>query len=102
MSNIQNKNSRIKIPFPKSINLNSDNFFFWNLEFFIRNLKIITIFAPSNKRNQDFADMVKLVDMPDLGSGAARRVGSSPIIRTESPNASLDFFYLKKQNPLIS
>jgi hypothetical protein len=26
---------------------------------------------------------VKLVDMPDLGSGAARRVGSSPIIRTE-------------------
>ncbi len=32
---------------------------------------------------QDFADMVKLVDMPDLGSGAARRVGSSPIIRTK-------------------
>jgi hypothetical protein len=31
--------------------------------------------------------MVKLVDMPDLGSGAARRVGSSPIIRTETaPN----------------
>lgn len=30
-----------------------------------------------------FADMVKLVDMPDLGSGAARRVGSSPIIRTK-------------------
>ena len=28
--------------------------------------------------------MVKLVDMPDLGSGAARRVGSSPIIRTKS------------------
>ena len=28
--------------------------------------------------------MVKLVDMPDLGSGAARRVGSSPIIRTLS------------------
>ena len=26
--------------------------------------------------------MVKLVDMPDLGSGAVRRVGSSPIIRT--------------------
>lgn len=24
--------------------------------------------------------MVKLVDMPDLGSGAARRVGSSPIL----------------------
>lgn len=27
--------------------------------------------------------MVKLVDMPDLGSGAARRVGSSPSIRTK-------------------
>jgi hypothetical protein len=24
-----------------------------------------------------------LVDMPDLGSGAARRVGSSPITRTK-------------------
>ena len=33
--------------------------------------------------------MVKLVDMPDLGSGAARRVGSSPIIRTKK--ASEDF-----------
>ena len=42
-----------------------------------------------------FADMVKLVDMPDLGSGAARRVGSSPIIRTKSLNASLDFFFLE-------
>ena len=71
--------------------------------------------------------MVKLVDMPDLGSGAARRVGSSPIIRTKvqmrvwtffvgkkdekfmlsevevspiirtkSPNESLDFFYFYK------
>ena len=35
------------------------------------------IFALTN-----FAGMVKLVDMPDLGSGAARRVGSSPITRT--------------------
>ncbi len=35
------------------------------------------IFAPTN------ADMAKLVDVPDLGSGAARRVGSSPIIRTK-------------------
>ena len=34
------------------------------------------IFAPTN------ADMAKLVDVPDLGSGAARRVGSSPITRT--------------------
>ncbi len=44
----------------------------------------------------NYADMVKLVDMPDLGSGAARRVGSSPIIRTESPNISLGFFCGKK------
>jgi hypothetical protein len=30
----------------------------------------------------NFAGMAKLVDVPDLGSGAARRVGSSPITRT--------------------
>lgn len=36
------------------------------------------IFAPTIT-----ADMAKLVDVPDLGSGAARRVGSSPIIRTK-------------------
>ena len=29
-----------------------------------------------------FADMAKLADAPDLGSGAARHVGSTPIIRT--------------------
>lgn len=29
--------------------------------------------------------MAKLADAPDLGSGAARRVGSTPIIRTEWP-----------------
>jgi hypothetical protein len=28
------------------------------------------------------ADVAKLADAPDLGSGAARHVGSSPIIRT--------------------
>ena len=40
--------------------------------------------------------MVKLVDMPDLGSGAARRVGSSPIIRTKkaSENFQKLFFWL--------
>jgi hypothetical protein len=37
--------------------------------------------------------MVKLVDMPDLGSGAARRVGSSPIIRTEkAPEITQELF----------
>ncbi|MEN9322505.1 MAG: hypothetical protein RL699_285 [Bacteroidota bacterium] len=41
--------------------------------------------------------MVKLVDMPDLGSGAARRVGSSPITRTTSSNICLGFFYTAKR-----
>ncbi len=37
--------------------------------------------------------MVKLVDMPDLGSGAARRVGSSPITRTRGfSNEKLFYF----------
>ena len=36
--------------------------------------------------------MVKLVDMPDLGSGAARRVGSSPIIRTQASTIVGAFF----------
>jgi hypothetical protein len=30
------------------------------------------------------AGVAKLVDVPDLGSGAARRVGSSPITRTKA------------------
>ena len=38
--------------------------------------------------------MVKLVDMPDLGSGAARRVGSSPITRTEASTNVEAFFVL--------
>ena len=33
--------------------------------------------------------MVKLVDTPDLGSGASRRVGSSPIRRTEKESWTL-------------
>ena len=41
------------------------------------------------------ADMVKLVDMPDLGSGAARRVGSSPIIRTKASHLEELFFWNK-------
>ena len=54
----------------------------------------LLIFAPTNDRspiaslkfkyNEEMsADMVKLVDMPDLGSGAARREGSSPFTRTD-------------------
>ncbi len=33
----------------------------------------------------DYAGMVKLVDTPDLGSGAARCEGSSPFTRTSKP-----------------
>jgi hypothetical protein len=39
-----------------------------------------------------------LVDMPDLGSGAARRVGSSPIIRTKSFSSREAFFCF---NPFV-
>ena len=43
--------------------------------------------------------MVKLVDMPDLGSGAARRVGSSPIIRTKKvQNENFGLFLLDKKD----
>jgi hypothetical protein len=38
---------------------------------------------PKNSRFAAPADMAKLADAPDLGSGAARRVGSTPIIRTK-------------------
>lgn len=52
---------------------------------------------------QDFADMVKLVDMPDLGSGAARRVGSSPIIRTKPLTyKELRVFYFNSSQYLVS
>ena len=35
--------------------------------------------------------MVKLVDTPDLGSGASRRVGSSPIRRTKNEESPKGF-----------
>ena len=41
----------------------------------------------------NFAGMVKLVDMPDLGSGAARRVGSSPITRTKKASRFEKLFF---------
>lgn len=46
--------------------------------------------------------MVKLVDMPDLGSGAARRVGSSPITRTEKALAKVGAFLFVLSRPEIS
>ena len=37
--------------------------------------------------------MAKLVDAPDLGSGVLRRVGSSPIGRTNRETGLLQHFY---------
>jgi hypothetical protein len=50
---------------------------FQNLLLFqYRVLKKAVLLPPEN------ADVAELVDAPDLGSGAARRGGSSPFIRT--------------------
>ena len=65
------------------------NIFF--IIFFV-NSNLCLYLHPDNSPIQLAADMVKLVDMPDLGSGAARRVGSSPIIRTKASH-SRGFFY---------
>ena len=43
----------------------------------------------------NFAAVMELVDMPDLGSGAARRGGSSPFIRTDKKQADACFFLFK-------
>ena len=45
-----------------------------------------------------FADVVELVDTPDLGSGAARCGGSSPLIRT---NTILPFAISRRFSTLI-
>ena len=59
-----------------------------------------------------FAGVAKLVDAPDLGSGAARRVGSSPITRTKLkkiyqlityfkfPDIVFDIFLVNSQSDL--
>ena len=48
------------------------------------------------------ADVVKLADTPDLGSGAPRREGSSPFIRTIQNLLKYNFLRLKlsKGNPM--
>lgn len=44
--------------------------------------------------NKNAAGMVKLVDTPDLGSGAARCEGSSPFTRTKTSDSfELEVFY---------
>jgi hypothetical protein len=45
--------------------------------------KKIEVLLPPKK-----ADVAELVDAPDLGSGAARRGGSSPFIRTSKKKAA--------------
>ena len=57
------------------------------MHFCTRNL-IILLVRTHSKGNIYDAGVAKLVDAPDLGSGAARRGGSSPSTRTT--------FYLKK------
>ena len=43
---------------------------------------LVDLFNLKEYRNLLIADVAELVDAPDLGSGAARRGGSSPFIRT--------------------
>ncbi len=53
-----------------------------------------------------FAQVVELVDTPDLGSGAARYVGSSPILGTSAEIFSemevSPFYFLRKSHPYLS
>lgn len=47
-----------------------------------KHLYICTVLQEQIVLNKRAAGMVKLVDTPDLGSGAARCEGSSPFTRT--------------------
>lgn len=80
MSNIQIQIPISEIPKPKKIIKNKAVQIWY--------LKNMAIFALTI-----LAGMAKLVDVPDLGSGAARRVGSSPITRTKA-SLSRSFFCL--------
>ena len=48
-----------------------------------------------------FADVLKLVDKPVLGTGALRREGSSPFIRTQKTRSLRDrvFYFLHPVSP---
>lgn len=54
-------------------------------------MKKSPIFAPH------LAGVAKLVDVPDLGSGALRRGGSSPFARTQQKNYRLALPFQDKQ-----
>ena len=60
------------------------------MHFCTRNL-IILLVRTHSKGNIYEAGVAKLVDAPDLGSGAARRGGSSPSTRTKFDKVT-DFF----------
>ena len=53
---------------------------FWLLKMKI----VLDLYDNKSKAYLFHADMVELVDMLDLGSSAARRVGSTPSIRTKA------------------
>ena len=46
------------------------------------------VVSPNARADVPRADVAKLADAPDLGSGAVRHVGSTPIIRTPHLNPS--------------
>ena len=58
------------------------------MHFSTRNL-IILLVRTQSKENIYQAGVAKLVDAPDLGSGAARRGGSSPSTRTTFDQCTL-------------
>ena len=59
------------------------------MHFCTRNLIILLVWTQS-KGNTCEAGVAKLVDAPDLGSGAARRGGSSPSTRTIYQNKTFN------------
>ena len=71
---------------PKGLHFNTFTQFRAKLPFLVKSYT----FAPPFKKGSSLnAGVVKLADIPDLGSGAARHGGSSPSART---------FFLSKQN----
>ena len=65
-----------------------DQFCSRNLDFLLlNNLKIV---------RQSNAGVAKLVDAPDLGSGAARRGGSSPSTRTKFDKVTYFFLTIER------
>ena len=62
-------------------------------------IKKSLIFAAENRGT--IALVAKLVDAPDLGSGVAIRVGSSPIRRTERGEKAISLLFLLGDNIVV-